>query len=139
MQTPRDGGKVKQGVSIPSQRRFLGYWSRLIEGAAPSGMWGINKATDGLPNNVSSVDVTANDKQRVQLATIRVTMRDDASLKQRGMKIVNAFLDRAVGGGSDGKKGKGDVWVSLARLASTITRSYLLIDIRLLQIRRQPC
>jgi phosphatidylinositol-3,4,5-trisphosphate 3-phosphatase/dual-specificity protein phosphatase PTEN len=104
MQTPPEGGKVKQGVSIPSQRRFLGYWSRLIDGAAPPGMWAIE------PNP------SANDKQRVRLDTIRVTMRDDASLKQRGMKIINSFLDRAVGGGSDGKKGKGDIWVSLARL-----------------------
>ncbi|KAB5590839.1 Ptenb protein [Ceratobasidium theobromae] len=109
MQTPPEGGKVKQGVSIPSQRRFLGYWSRLIDGASPAGMWAINKAT------YSNTDLAGADKQRVRLSTIRVTMRDDASLKQRGMKILNSFLDRAVGGGSDGKKGKGDVWVSLAR------------------------
>lgn len=103
MQTAPDASKGKQGVSIPSQRRFLGYWSRLIEGAAPPGIWHINDA-QGLDG-----------RQRVQLGTIRVTMRDDASLKQRGMRFLNTFLDRAVGGGSDGKKGKGDVWVSLAR------------------------
>ncbi|KAG8733752.1 Telomerase protein component 1 [Ceratobasidium sp. 423] len=93
MQTPPEGGKVKQGVSISSQRRFLGYWSRLLDGAAPLGMWGINGGLDG-----------TDDRQRVRLSTIRVTMRDDASVKQR---------DRAVG--NEGKKGKGEVWVSLSR------------------------
>ncbi|KAF8755359.1 phosphatase [Rhizoctonia solani] len=102
MQTPREGGKVKQGVSIPSQRRFLGYWSRLIDGAAPPGMWAINGASTG-----------TEDRQRVRLGTIRITMRDDASVKQRGMKIINSILDRAVG--NEGKKGKGEIWVSLAR------------------------
>lgn len=103
MQSAPDASKAKQGVSIPSQRRFLGYWSRLIDGAAPAGMWRINNAK-GLE-----------DRQRVRLGTVRVIMRDDASLKQRGMRLFNTILDRAVGGGSDGKKGKGDVWVSLAR------------------------
>ncbi|CAE6456640.1 unnamed protein product [Rhizoctonia solani] len=102
MQTPREGVKVKQGVSIPSQRRFLGYWSRLLDGATPLGMWGINGGSDGI-----------DDRQRVRLDTIRLTMRDDASVKQRGMKIINSILDRAVG--NEGKKGKGEVWVSLAR------------------------
>ncbi|KAG8694399.1 Telomerase protein component 1 [Ceratobasidium sp. 394] len=74
-------------------------------------MWGINKPTsDHLPP-----DSLPDDTQRVQLDTIRVTMRDDASLKQRGFRILNSFLDRAVGGGADARKGKGDVWVSLAR------------------------
>ncbi|QRV81977.1 Dual specificity phosphatase, catalytic domain [Ceratobasidium sp. AG-Ba] len=111
MQTSSDPSKVKQGVSIPSQRRFLGYWSRLIEGASPAGMWGINKPTsDSLP-----ADSLPDAQQLIRLGTIRVTMRDDASLKQRGFRFINSFLDRAVGGGADAKKGKGEVWVSLAR------------------------
>ncbi|KAG8781483.1 Telomerase protein component 1 [Ceratobasidium sp. 428] len=111
MQSTSDPNKVKQGVSISSQRRFLGYWSRLIDGAAPPGVWGINKVTnDRLP-----ADSLPNDTQRVRLGTIRVIMRDDASLKQRGMRMINSILDRAVGGGADAKKGKGDIWVSLAR------------------------
>ncbi|KAG8737009.1 Telomerase protein component 1 [Ceratobasidium sp. 414] len=111
MQGSTDTSKVKQGVSIPSQRRFLGYWSRFVDGASPPGMWGVNKmANDHLP-----ADSLPDDAQRVQLATIRVVMRDDASLKQRGFRILNSFIDRAVGGGADAKKGKGDVWVSLSR------------------------
>ncbi|KAG9104575.1 Telomerase protein component 1 [Ceratobasidium sp. 392] len=111
MQNSPDPNKAKQGVSIPSQRRFLGYWSRLIDGAAPPGMWGINRlANDRLP-----IDSLPNDTQRIRLGTIRVTMRDDASIKQRGMRFLNSVLDRAVGGGAEAKKGKGEVWVSLAR------------------------
>jgi hypothetical protein len=33
------------------------------------------------------------------------------------MRIINNILDRAVGG-AEGKKGKGDIWVSLARSVS---------------------
>jgi phosphatidylinositol-3,4,5-trisphosphate 3-phosphatase/dual-specificity protein phosphatase PTEN len=94
MKAPSPGEKGKQGVSIPSQRRWLHYWSLLLSHRAPRNFW------------------TDRPHPKVRIISITLRMKEASAIKNRFIKAINAVLDRT----SEKKyKGKGEVWVSLAR------------------------
>lgn len=100
--------KPKQGVSIPSQRRFLLYWSLLLSGTAPTHLWPLT------PPPVQA-------RPRIKLRQITVRLREAGSAKMTMVKVVNAVLDKAAKGRSysygpdEHIPRKGDLWISLAR------------------------
>ena len=94
MKAPSPGEKGKQGVSIPSQRRWLHYWSLLLSHRAPRHLW-VDKP-----------------HPKVRITSITLRMKEASAIKYQLIRATNAILDRA----SEKKyKGKGDVWTSLAR------------------------
>lgn len=94
MKMPSPGEKGKQGVSIPSQRRWLHYWSLLLSHRAPRDFW----ADEPHP--------------KVLITSITLRMKEASAVKYQLIKATNAILDRT----SEKKyKGKGEVWTSLAR------------------------
>ena len=94
MKMPSSGEKGKQGVSIPSQRRWLHYWSLLLSHRAPQDFW----ADKSHP--------------KVRITSITLRMKEASAIKHQLIRATNAILDRA----SEKKyKGKGEVWTSLAR------------------------
>ncbi|KAF9788692.1 phosphatases II [Thelephora terrestris] len=94
MKAPAPGGKGKQGVSIPSQRRWLHYWSLLLSHRAPPHFW-VDKP-----------------HPKVLITSITLRMKEASTVKYQLIRATNAILDRT----SEKKfKGKGEVWVSLAR------------------------
>lgn len=96
--------KQAQGVSIPSQRRWLGYWSLLLAGEAPSDMWPANPPPP-----------TERPKARLTALTLR--MRETGGVKLGLVKAANMALERAGKGKAPtkGKNGGTHVWASLAR------------------------
>lgn len=94
MKTPSPGEKGKQGVSIPSQRRWLHYWSLLLSHRAPLDFWADK------PHS------------KVRITSITLWMKEVSAIKSQLIRASNAILDRT---SSKKYKGKGEVWISLAR------------------------
>jgi len=94
MKAPSPGEKGKQGVSIPSQRRWLHYWSLLLSHRAPRDFW------------------AGGSHPKVRITSITLRMKEASAIKYQFIRATNAILDRT----SEKKyKGKGEVWTSLAR------------------------
>lgn len=101
----KSGGKQRRGVSIPSQRRFLFYWSQILSDAAPRGFWGLGitptqsdllgVATKG---ERPSASADLDRMQKVRIKGITVRMLDPGGTKATALKVVNKILASTTGG-----------------------------------------
>lgn len=99
----------KAGVSIPSQRRWLLYWSLLLAGSGPRGFWGISPDADN-----SAAATEPSPKVRVRALTVR--MREPRGVAAGLTRAVNAFAEQTALRNRNAPRSKGGaVWVSLAR------------------------
>lgn len=101
MKPPAEDRKGKQGVSIPSQRRFLWYWALLLAHEAPAHLW---KAAGPRP--------------KVRLTKLTLRMREQSALRLGIVKAANKLIERTslAKGPNVGTDGcSSQVWASLAR------------------------
>lgn len=114
--------KVKHGVSIPSQRRFLHYWALILAGAAPTDFW----KSPSSPSPVSKDSELS--RRRVRCKQITVRMRELSTIKVGLLRVANHILDRrnsqrskspsrssAISKGKAASGSKSVVWTSLSR------------------------
>lgn len=100
-------GKVKQGVSIPSQRRWLHYWSLILAHEAPSNLWPAVTPKPPSP--------------KVRLTEMQVRMRDPSTMKMGLVKAANIVMgytsskNASISKLANGGKRGGQIWASLAR------------------------
>ena len=92
--------KVKPGVSIPSQRRWLYYWSLLISHQGPPGLWSLNAPESEPP-------------PKVRLVQIKLRLHELSGVKANLIKAASTLIDRT--GRGKGAKSTSQVWASLAR------------------------
>ncbi|KAJ6486884.1 phosphatases II [Mycena sanguinolenta] len=111
MKPQGENQKPKQGVSIPSQRRWLQYWALLLAHEAPTHLW-------------AAPPVRA--RPRVRLTQITVRMREAGAVKMQIVRAATAVLDRTnlgkAGSAQAKAAGNGNVWVSLARYDDDFVR-----------------
>lgn len=109
----KSDGKPKQGVSIPSQRRFLLYWSLLLSNSGPPLFWSL-----GMPSTEKF------SKPQVKIHHITVRLRDPGSAKMTLIKAMNKFLDKTASvtsstgngiGTGYSQQGMGNIWASLSK------------------------
>ncbi|KZS97246.1 phosphatases II [Sistotremastrum niveocremeum HHB9708] len=102
---PSTGGKKSpQGVSIPSQRRFLHYWSQILNDTAPPGFWSLPVPLD---------DALPAVPKKVVIQKMKIRIVEPKGTRFRVVKAVNTVLERT-GQGKVPVTGAGDLWVSLA-------------------------
>lgn len=94
MKAPSDPQKKqKQGVSIPSQRRYLHYWALCLAYEAPAGFWSL------IPSPSPSLSLSPRassspDKKRVRLTEIKLRLREMSTIKLGLVKAANLVMGK---------------------------------------------
>ncbi|KAJ7593470.1 phosphatases II [Mycena floridula] len=116
MKAPSSGdAERKQGVSIPSQRRWLYYWALLLAGEAPSHVWSSPAPNLSAKTLQDAVRLSRNGP-KVRLTEVKLQMRELSGMKMNLVSVVNAVIDRTNLGKAPAEAGKQvHVWASLAR------------------------
>jgi phosphatidylinositol-3,4,5-trisphosphate 3-phosphatase/dual-specificity protein phosphatase PTEN len=105
--------KPRAGVSIPSQRRWLLYWSQLLAGEGPPGMWGLSGMKSGSHDDSNPPPIL---QRKVRITEISLRLRELFGIKVGLVRAANMLMDRGKDGrGLTDSLGNNRVWASLAR------------------------
>lgn len=104
--------KPRAGVSIPSQRRWLLYWSQLLAGRGPPGMWGLLSVKSGLHNGSNSSSILP---KKVRITEISLRLRELSGIKAGLVRAASLVMDRGKDRRGLVSLGNNRVWASLAR------------------------
>jgi phosphatidylinositol-3,4,5-trisphosphate 3-phosphatase and dual-specificity protein phosphatase PTEN len=106
MKSPRKKKKTtsKRGVSIPSQRRFLLYWSQLVWNIAPSSFWALRSESssispaDTLTEPTVAIKAPLASIPRVRVREIKVRVQHFGGPKATAVKMINKVLEKSTKG-----------------------------------------
>ncbi|THU78172.1 phosphatases II, partial [Dendrothele bispora CBS 962.96] len=108
----------KQGVSIPSQRRWLNYWALLLSHEAPTHLWATKALVPSPTTSSSILSMPVSESQsrpKVRLTEIKLRLKEMSSMRMNLVKAANTVLEHTNMGKGGKDNGSAQVWVSLAR------------------------
>ena len=102
--------KPKMGVSIPSQQRWLSYWSQVLGGKGPPPL-----------RSFPAKDETLLDKTtKVKLTKLTIRMREPSRIQPHLVQAASAVITTAGKGRAMSESTTGRLWASLARYSDRL-------------------
>ncbi|KAF8838930.1 hypothetical protein BDN67DRAFT_824432 [Paxillus ammoniavirescens] len=106
--------KPKMGVSIPSQRRWLFYWSQVLQGKEPVSFRLFTGKDSPEPLN------KRNQVPRVRLTELTIRMQELSGVQPHLVQIASAVASSARKGHDVRSSTAGELWASLARYSDRL-------------------
>ena len=98
--------KRKMGVSIPSQQRWLSYWSQVLGGKGPPSL---------RPFPVDQETLLDKPVTKVKLTKLTIRMREPSKIQPHLVQAASAVITSAGKGRATSESTTGRLWASLAR------------------------
>ncbi|KIM42319.1 hypothetical protein M413DRAFT_27108 [Hebeloma cylindrosporum] len=118
MKSPEGEEKVKQGVSIPSQRRFLYYWTLLLAHEAPKHMWAVDPVGSMFQRTKEPSPKRMHETSTVKRGIVRMANKVIEKTNMAKGPAATAPSNSSQGS-SNGNSSSSGVWASLARYDDT--------------------
>lgn len=110
--------KPKMGVSIPSQRRWLFYWSQFLDGKGPLSLR-LSLGEDHLGNQETLPNKTPQ-ITKVKLIKLTIRMHEPSMIQPHLVQAASVLITRAGKGRAVDESTTGRLWASLARYSDRL-------------------
>ncbi|KAF8553363.1 hypothetical protein OG21DRAFT_1604164 [Imleria badia] len=105
--------KPKMGVSIPSQQRWLFYWSQVVAGKGPPALRPF--PAEGYPDNQETLLDETPQITKVKLTKLTIRMREPSGIQPHLVQAASVVITSAGKGRAATESTTGSLWASLAR------------------------
>lgn len=110
--------KPKMGVSIPSQQRWLSYWSQILAGKGPSSLR-LSPANEGLGDQERVLHETSQ-SPKVRLTKLTVRMGEPSRMQPHFVQAASAVITSTGKRRAVGESTVGRLWASVARYSDRL-------------------
>ena len=110
--------KPKMGVSIPSQQRWLAYWSQILVGKGPPSLQLLPEKVR-LENQENLLNKTPQ-TIKVKLTKLTIRMREPSRMQPHLVQAASVVITSAGKGRGVGQETTGRLWASLARYSDRL-------------------
>lgn len=110
--------KRHMGVSIPSQRRWLSYWSQVIAGKGPPSLWPFPE--EDHPRNPETLNDKTSWLTKVKLTKLTIRMHEPSITQPHLVQAASMVITSAGKGRAISESTTGRLWACLARYSDRL-------------------